>query len=405
MRLRVLLACAVLPLALWALLPVPSSGPSAGKIQQKIEETQGKIGKKKGTERVLSQDIQRYTSKIRRLQGRIGSLQTRQQRLQADLDRKRAVLVETQAELRSERARLTRLRARLIVARRTLAGRLVEMYKADKPDALSVVLNSDGFADLLERGEFIARIAESDRKIVTVVKTAKADAVKTEKHLDELEERQQRVAAQVLARRNEVAAVKEDLIGTKVGMESTKRGKERALSKVKVDRHELEDHLEGLEKEQAKIQARLARLASASASPGGGGGGPIKKGTGQLDWPVNAPISSGFGGRASPGGIGSTNHQGIDLPVPVGTPVHAADGGRVAIAGPMGGYGNYICVQHSASLSTCYGHLSSIGVSVGATVSKGQVIAQSGNTGNSTGPHLHFEVRINGSAVDPMGYL
>ncbi|HWT92775.1 MAG TPA: peptidoglycan DD-metalloendopeptidase family protein [Solirubrobacteraceae bacterium] len=403
MRLRVLLACAVLPFVLWALLPVPSSGQSSGKIQEKIESTRGKIGKKKGTERVLSQDIQQYTSRIRRLENRIGSLQTRQQRLQADLDAKRAVLVRTQAELRSERARLAKLRARLIVARRTLAGRLVEMYKADKPDALSVVLNSDGFAELLERGEFIARIAESDRKIVTVVKSAKADAVKTEKRLDTLEARQQRVAAQVLARRNEVAQVKEEVIGTKVGMESTKRGKERALSKVKVDRHELESHLKSLEKEQAKIQARLARVSS-----GGGAvtaGGPPPKGSGQLNWPVNAPISSGFGGRSSPGGIGSTFHQGVDLPVPVGTPIHAADGGRVAVAGVMGGYGNYTCIQHTGSLSTCYAHQSSIGVSVGQSVTQGQVIGMSGNTGNSTGPHLHFEVRVNGTAVDPMGYL
>mgnify|MGYP002336224440 CR=1 FL=1 len=169
-----------------------------GKLQQKIDSARAKIGKKKGTERVLTSDIAGYTRRIRRLQGKIGSLQTRQQTLQADLDRKKAVLVATQAELRSERARLARLRARLVVVRRALSQRLVEMYKAEKPDVLTVVLNSEGFADLLSRGEFIARIADQDREILTIVRTAQRDAKATEKRLDKLEKRQQAVTAQRL---------------------------------------------------------------------------------------------------------------------------------------------------------------------------------------------------------------
>jgi murein DD-endopeptidase MepM/ murein hydrolase activator NlpD len=392
MRLRVLLACAMVPLVLWAVLPVASTGQGT-RLQQRIDSTRHKIGKKKGAERVLTSDIAAYTRRIRRLQGRIGGLQRRQETLQSDLDRKRAQLVQTQAELRSERARLARLRARLVVTRRALSRRLVEMYKADRPDVLSVVLNSDGFAELLERGEFIARIADQDRRIVTIVKKAKADAVATEKRLDRLERRQQRITAAVLARRNEVALVKEQLIGTRVGYERTQAGKKRALSKVRVDRHELEGHLDGLEKEQAKIRARLA---SASGAPGAG---PVKRGSGRLIWPANGSISSGFGSRWG------RLHAGIDVPLPVGTPLRAADSGRVAIAGWTGGYGNYTCIQHTGSMSTCYAHQSSIGVSVGSSVSQGQVIGRSGNTGNSTGPHLHFEVRIGGSPVDPMGYL
>lgn len=397
LRLRVLFACVVLPLVLWAALPVGSLGQ--GKLQQKIDSARAKIGKKKGTERVLTSDIAGYTRRIRRLQGKIGSLQTRQQTLQADLDRKKAVLVATQAELRSERARLARLRARLVVVRRALSQRLVEMYKAEKPDVLTVVLNSEGFADLLSRGEFIARIADQDREILTIVRTAQRDAKATEKRLDKLEKRQQAVTAQVLARRNEVAMVKQELIGTRVGYEQTQAGKRRALTKVRVDRNELEGHLKSLEAEQAKVRARLA---AASGAPGAG---PIKKGSGQLIWPVNGPISSGFGARSSPGGIGSTNHSGIDIPVPAGTPIRAADGGRVAIAGVMGGYGNYTCIQQSGSMSTCYAHQASIAVRVGQNVAQGAVIGRAGSTGNSTGPHVHFEVRVGGSPVDPMGYL
>jgi murein DD-endopeptidase MepM/ murein hydrolase activator NlpD len=391
MRLRVLLACLLVPLLVWGAVPMLSSGQQP--LQERIEKAREKIGRKKGTERLLTSDIQAYTRRIRRLQGRIGGLQRRQATIQADLDAKRAELVQIQGRLRSERARLVRLRARLRVTKRVLARRLGEMYKADRPDILSVVLNSDGFADMLERGEFIRRIADQDRRIVVVVRAAKKDATQTAARLDRLERRQQRVTAIVLSRRNEVAMIKEELIGTRVGYENTKEGKARALANVREDREELEDHVDGLEAEQAKVQARLAS-ANGTRAPG-----PIKQGSGQLIWPADGVVSSPFGQRWG------RLHAGIDVPLSVGTPLRAADGGKVVIAGFTGGYGNYTCIQHTGSMSTCYAHQSSIGTTVGSTVSKGQVIGQSGNTGNSTGPHLHFEVRINGSPVDPMGYL
>jgi murein DD-endopeptidase MepM/ murein hydrolase activator NlpD len=153
-----------------------------------------------------------------------------------------------------------------------------------------------------------------------------------------------------------------------------------------------------MQAQQAAIQARLARAATARAA-GSAGGGPVRRGSGQLNWPANGPVSSPFGQRWG------RLHAGIDMPLPVGTPLRAADSGRVAIAGFVGGYGNYTCIQHTATLSTCYGHQSRLGVSEGQSVSQGQVIGASGNTGNSTGPHLHFEVRISGNPVDPMGYL
>ena len=391
MRLRVLLACVLVHLLLWGALPMLSSGKVP--LQERIAETREKIGRKKGTDKLLTSDIERYTARIRRLQGKIGSLQSRQAALQADLDAKRAELVELQVELRSERARLVRLRARLKETQRMLAVRLSEMYKADRPDILSVVLNADGFADLLSRGEFISRIADQDRRIVLIVRRAKRDATRTEARLDRLERRQQRVTATVLARRNEVALIKQELIGTRVGYENTKDGKARALADVREDRQALEKHVAGLEAEQAKVQARLASTSGSNPA------GPVKRGSGQLVWPVNTSISSPFGQRWG------RLHAGIDLPAPDGTPIRAADSGRVVIAAVTGGYGNYTCIQHTGSLSTCYAHQSRFGTSQGASVSKGQVVGYVGNTGNSFGSHLHFEVRVNGSPVDPMGYL
>ena len=127
--------------------------------------------------------------------------------------------------------------------------------------------------------------------------------------------------------------------------------------------------------------------------------------TGTFRWPVSGRITSYFGGRKSPGGIGSTNHKGIDIAAPRGTPVYAADGGTVTYSGWMSGYGYLVRIDHGNGYVTYYGHNSKLSVSVGQHVYKGQQIARVGSTGNSTGNHCHFEVRYNGVAKNPLNYL
>ena len=406
MRPRILLVCLVLACSavMGACFAVPSGGQSINEIQGKIDATRGKIGRKKGTEHVLSSDIARWTRRIDGLQVRISSLSRREVALQADLDRKRAELAVVQERLRAERARLARLRARLIVGRRTLARRLRELYTADQPDIVTVVLNSNGFADLLERGEFLKRISDNDREIVMVVRNAKRDATASAARLDVLQKRKQAVAAAILSRTEEVRQVRVSLVGTRSGYQRTRAGKQRALSSVREERQNLEGKLTVLQSTQRRIQARLARVAAQS---GGGGklvAGPVRGGSGGLIWPVNGPITSPFcESRAW-----ESCHPGIDIGVPSGTPIRAAAAGTVALiqgTGSSGGYGNFTCIQHTGSMSTCYAHQSSIGVSSGQHVSQGQVIGQSGCTGRCFGPHLHFEVRINGAVTNPMNYL
>jgi murein DD-endopeptidase MepM/ murein hydrolase activator NlpD len=407
-RLLLLCALALAPLALWGASPLVSSGapsgPSLGQLQKKIDTTRGKIGKRKGTERVLTTDISGYSKRIDKLQGSISTLQARETRLQDDLDAKRAQLVRVQVQLRAERARLSRLKARLIVSRRALADRLVELYKTASPDLMTVILNSKGFADLLERGDFLKRISDADRQIVMAVKVARTDAAQTTQRLAGLEHSRQVVAAAILQRTQEVHAVKSQLIGTRVGYERTRSGKQAALQKVRSERQNLEGHLTALASAQQKIKNQLARIAT----DGGGGGalpsGPIKQGSGAMIWPVNGPITSPFCETRA----WEACHPGIDIGVPSGTPIHAAMAGRVVLMQPesaSGGYGNFSCVQHSASMSTCYAHQSSFATSMGAEVSQGDVIGYTGCTGRCFGPHLHFEVRINGSVTNPLNYL
>lgn len=158
-----------------------------------------------------------------------------------------------------------------------------------------------------------------------------------------------------------------------------------------------------VELKRRTLAAREPLGEQVSSTRGKGGGGAA---TGTLQWPTTSHVvTSGFGHRSSPGGVGSTNHDGIDIGVPVGTAVHAADGGKVVKAGPNGGYGNYVEIDHGKGLHTFYGHLSKIEVRVGQAVDKGDTIARSGNTGTSTGAHLHFGLHKDGVGRDPRTYL
>jgi peptidoglycan DL-endopeptidase CwlO len=391
-RLRLCFLVAAMPFALWLAVPVLSDGAP---LQSKIESKKREIARKKGRERVLTTTISSYTHRINLLQGDITTLQARQMRIEADLAAKREQLARIQDDLRQERIRIVRLHERLVEARAALADRLVQLYKADEPDVVTVILEADGFADLLERTEFMQRVSQQDARIIDRVRQAKAESEAAEKRLDALEERQRRVTAQVAQRAEEVEAIKNSLVERQQQYQGVREDKQQALVSTRSDRQDLEGDLAALEREQAAVVARLQSAQSAGSQVAG----PVRQGSGAFIWPVNGPVVSGFGMRWG------RLHAGVDIAVPAGTPIHAADSGRVVLLGWTGGYGNYTCIDHGNAVSTCYAHQSGYATSMGASVSQGQVIGSVGCTGHCFGDHLHFEVRINGAPVDPMGYL
>jgi murein DD-endopeptidase MepM/ murein hydrolase activator NlpD len=376
-------------LALAAYLALPLPGLSAP-LSQRIEEKRAQIEEAKQKEGVLSTDIARVSTRIESLQGEISATQSRLERAQASLDRQKAELLEVRDRLEEARDRLERLRRELATAREVLAARLVEIYKADAPDALTVVLEADGFGDLLERAEFLRRISDQDREITEKVRGLRDQARDQAIELAELEEREQLAAERILRERDQIAQAQGQLVSARDELASARADKRGALAEVRDSRVALEGDLRALEAQQARVQAALAG-AQAPA--------PVKQGSGQLIWPVNGPVVSPFGMRWG------RLHAGIDIAVGSGSAIRAADSGNVVLMGWVGGYGNYTCIQHTGSLSTCYAHQSSFATSNGASVSQGQVIGYVGCTGHCFGDHLHFETRINGSPVDPMGYL
>jgi murein DD-endopeptidase MepM/ murein hydrolase activator NlpD len=379
-----------LPIALglmaYLVLPLPGLGaPLSDRIQQKQQQ----VASAKQKEGVLTTTIQGFSSRISGLQGQIRSTQRELDRAQSNLDRQKTELLAVRDRLQAARDRLERLRRELAQARRVLAARLVDIYKSDTPDALTVVLESDGFADLLERAEFVERISDQDRRITDRVRNLRDTAQGQAVQLAKLEQREQLAAERILQQRDQIASAQGHLVSSRNQLASARADKQGVLTQVRSQKNQALEDLASLQAEQARVAGALQ-----GASPG-----PIKHGSGSLIWPVNGPVVSPFGMRWG------RLHAGIDIAVPSGTPIRAADSGSVVLMGWVGGYGNYTCIQHTATMSTCYAHQERFATSQGASVSQGQVIGYTDCTGHCFGPHLHFEVRINGTPVDPLGYL
>ncbi|HYN51048.1 MAG TPA: peptidoglycan DD-metalloendopeptidase family protein, partial [Thermoleophilaceae bacterium] len=318
-------------LAFAAYLVLPLPGLSAP-LPQRIEEKRGQIDQAKQKEGVLSTDIAQFSTRIESLQGEISATQSRLDRAQASLDRQKAELLEVRDQLEEARDRLERLRSELVTARKVLAARLVEIYKADAPDALTVVLQADGFGDLLEQAEFLERISEQDREITDEVRALRDQARDQAIELAELEEREQLAAERILAERDQIAQAQSQLVSSRDELASVRADKRGSLAQVRDSRVALEGDLRALEAEQARVAAALS-----GAQPPG----PVKQGSGQLVWPVNGPVVSPFGMRWG------RLHAGIDIAVGSGTAIRAADSGNVVLLGWVGGYGNYTCIQHT----------------------------------------------------------
>jgi len=387
--LAVITACAICAIA------VPAAGAqSVSKMRSQIDSAQTKLSGKQGRARVLSTTIAGFTTKINGIQGGITGLRSKEAGVQSKLDIAVNRLRTIQSEHRAAETQLARLKAQLSKSRGILSRRLVELYQSDRPDLLTVVLHTDGFARLIENKEFLSRIGQQDREILTAVKVSKDQSTVVATHLAGIENERQAVAGEIMSRRNEIASVRGKLESKRQAWADARAQRQGALDTVHADAKRLREKIDVL---QSDINSVTGQLQSSGTLPAG----PIRSGSGTFIWPVNGPITSPFCERRA----WESCHPGIDIGVPSGTPIRAAGGGVVQIAGWTGGYGNYTCIGHGGGVSTCYGHQSRFATSVGAHVSQGQVIGYSGCTGLCFGDHLHFEVRVNGSVTNPLNWL
>ena len=357
-----------------------AAGVGAEDLQSKVDSKRSELESAQGKKGVLTSDIDAYNDKIGTLTGQVAALRNREAEVQADLD-------EAQARLESEQRNLRIQRERLEHAIKVMRQRLVAMYKTGEPDALTVVLESDGFDDVLQRYEYLQRIQSQDSSIVGNVRDLRNEAKTTVERITDA--------------RNEIAAKRRELERTRVALEQREAQLQSARADSKALLSKTKDHIDHLEGDisdiEGKIQAQLAAASGTTALPVG----PIRQGSGSMIWPVNGPVVSPFGMRWG------RLHAGVDIAVPAGTPIRAADDGTIVLVqseAESGGYGNYTCIDHGGGLSTCYAHQSSQIITSG-DVSQGDVIGNVGCTGHCYGDHLHFEVRINGTPTDPLPYL
>lgn len=355
--------------------------------QQKLEE----VGERKG---VLTTTISRYGEEIDQLTGEVAAIRQREEAVRLRLEAKQTELDAAVAELDAAQDRLEELRARLKRALVALRERLVAMYETGSPDLLSMIVSSGDLDDLAARAEYLDRLHGMDEAVVGRVRDLRDQ-------VQDLVDRLRGAKLRIEAARDAIASEKQALTDARSALQGRQqqlvdaRGRrESALQKISAQEEELHGHV-------AELQGELAaQLAGTGATPLPAG--PIVGGSGGLIWPVNGPVVSGFGPRWG------RMHEGVDIAVAEMTPIRAAASGTVVATqseAESGGYGNFTCIDHGGGLSTCYAHQTSFAAAAGQSVSQGAVIGYTGCTGSCFGPHLHFEVRINGSATDPMGYL
>ena len=247
----------------------------------------------------------------------------------------------------------------------------------------SVLFKATSFADLVSRIDFVNEIVEYERSIIEGLRDTR-DQLAADREV--LEQQNKDMDAAVVTLEHKIA----DSMKLLAEYTATEEGMQAEYDAIKAEADALDDLIEAAEKKAAELG--LTDIAGT---------------TGGYAWPCSSIrwITSKFGGRNSPGGIGSTNHKGVDIGTPMNTPILAAKSGTVTWASWNGGYGHCVIIYHGQGNSTLYGHLNSYACQVGDTVSQGDLIAYSGTSGNSTGPHLHFGVKENDIWVDPLNYL
>ena len=370
----------------------------ADDLDDQVQDLQGQIDSSRLDQENWQQVIEDVSAKLKQIQADLDAANARLQSIQTKQAEINAQIAQTQNEI-------VKMEAYLKTRQDVLNRRVRAIYMHGQLNYLEVILGANSFSDFANRVELLKRVIRSDYNLILEIQKQKAAIEAKKAQLEEDKRQLDALAAEAEKTRQEIAKKKAEQ--QKV-LDAAKSNKAAAAQMEQDLNAQLASVRNLIQQRLAAAEAARQAAQQQAASDDEGGGGSddnYVQGTGAMGWPCSGPITSPFGYRTHPIFGTTIFHAGIDIGVDYGTPIHAADSGVVVYSGWISGYGNAVIIDHGGGISTLYGHNQSLAVSEGQSVSKGSVIAYAGSTGNSTGPHCHFEVDVNGSPVNPMGYL
>ncbi len=373
-RLLVVTMALVLALAL-------AGGAAAAKkksvLTKKLHSVEKKI-------KVVKQEIARTETKRRTVIGQLSATEHDLETAQNNLSENKFRLLDAQSDLKMIVARLARTRHQLARRRGLFTRRVVDIYEGDDLNYVDVVLGSTDMWTFLTRAYYLQQILKGDTVLIAQIRAdesqIKSDEMAQTRRVAEISSREKRLVGQ----RDQVAALAQD--------------KHDQLDTIEHDKNLYTEALDELEAESQQIETEIRAYQNTPR----GRAMQARPFVGGLQMPCHGPITSGFGYRMHPITHVYKLHTGVDIGVPTGTPIHAAADGIVVRAQWYGAYGYAVVIDHGGGVQTLYGHNSKLCVSAGQSVKRGQVVAISGATGYATGPHCHFEKRVNGVPVNPL---
>jgi len=372
----------------------PPYTANAAKSLSQLKNERASLAKKTQDAKSQLQNIESQKAdvleQIKAMDEVINAAEAQLEQSKADLDDVNARLADSQAAL--EKAQKDRQ------AQNALFGKRIKFfYEHGETGYIDVILEAKSVSDMLLRMQYVEDIMKYDKTLLDKLKaTEDTIAQKTAEIKDE------KAAAEEIVAENQKN--NDDL----QAQLSNKQAKMQEYSQNEADYQKL---LDDMDQSSKNIESLIKQAEQAQQAQKSSGGSTYVYTGGKLNWPVpckspsSSSLSSGYGYRSRPIGGGGEFHTGYDIPAPYGSAIVAAEAGTVIYAGWMNGYGNTVMISHGGGLVTLYGHNSSLVVSKGQSVTRGQQIARCGSTGNSTGNHCHFEVRVNGSHVSPQPYL
>lgn len=332
------------------------------------------------------QELNESRAKEKSLGDQVNSLEQQINSKQSDIDELEASISEAQAKLETLEEELAAAEEKVNTQNENLNARLRNMYKNGSVGFIDVLMDSGSFSEFLNNLSLVEKVYTSDQDVLEELQKAYDEIDAKKKEIETLQ-----------AELSESKATMEE---QKSSLEADKASVEKKKSEIAADSAETQRELDKLEADAQALTSSIRNSGSSSSSS--------KYNGGIMAWPVPSchTVSSGYGGRIHPTTGKYKFHGGLDIPGSYGSAIVAANSGKVIWAGNRGdSYGNYVIIDHGGGVSTLYAHSSKVLVRKGQRVSRGQRIANVGNTGRSTGPHCHFEVRINGSRVNPNPYV